>query len=68
MAAALAAIPQVDTGKTFSIGAGTGHFKGETALSVGGSVRIIDNAVIKAGVSYAGDSDCVVNAGVAYSW
>ena len=67
MSNALAGIPQVDNNKTFSLGAGFGNFSGQSALAVGASVRVFDNAVIKAGVG-ASDGNTSVSAGVGYSW
>jgi len=68
MASALAAIPQVETGKRFSLGAGTGFYHDEFALAVGGSVRLMENTVFKGGVSLADGDYVTANAGVAFSW
>lgn len=70
MVAGLAAIPQVDEGKRFSIGAGAGYFNKEGSIAVGGSMRIAGNAIVKAGVSFT-PSDMnspAANAGFAWSW
>jgi len=71
MAAGLASIPQVDAGKKFSVGAGTGIYGGEASLAVGMSARVKDDWVVKAGVSAVpsnGQFNQMANAGVSYSW
>jgi hypothetical protein len=71
MAAALAALPQVEPGKTFAIAAGTGFYKNEVALAMGVSARFMKNYVVKGGVSMAPTADHVRptgNIGIAYSW
>jgi len=69
MVAGLASIPQVEQCKTYSLGAGTGFYNGETAIAVGGSVRVARNAIFKGGISFStSDSEPVGNAGIAFSW
>lgn len=70
MAAGLAAIPQVEPGKRFSVGAGTGLYHGQSAMAVGGSGRVGSNTIVKGGVSFSltkNDDPCA-NLGVSYSW
>jgi autotransporter adhesin len=71
MAAGLAAIPQVDPGKSFSVGAGSGYYDGQTSLAVGMSARVDQDWVVKAGVSTVPSNsqyNQMVNVGVGYSW
>jgi YadA-like membrane anchor domain len=68
MASALSGIPQVESGKTFSLGAGTGVYNGQTAISVGGSYRFSPNAIVKVGIGLANGEQPAGNAGIAYSW
>jgi len=67
MSSAFSGIPQVDTNKKFSLGTGYGYYNSQSALAVGGSVRVSDNAVIKTGVAIS-NGDASVNAGFGYSW
>ena len=61
--------PQVEQCKTYSLGAGTGFYNGETAIAVGGSVRVARNAIFKGGISFStSESEPVGNAGIAFSW
>lgn len=72
MVAGLAALPQVEPGKKFSIGLGTGGYMSQVSLAGGVSARIKDNITVKAGGAfvpgYTGKSQVVWNAGVQYSF
>ncbi|AIY43372.1 Type IV fimbrial biogenesis protein PilY1 [Collimonas arenae] len=68
MAGALAGLPQVDAGKTFSLGAGIGSYGGYGALAIGASARIRENTIVKFGVSTTSASHTLINAGIGYSW
>jgi len=72
MVAGLAALPQVDPGKKFAIGLGTGGYMSQVSLAGGLSARIKDNIVFKAGGAfvpgYSGDTHPVWHAGVQYSF
>jgi hypothetical protein len=72
MVAGLAALPQVEPGKTFSIGLGTGGYMSSVSLAGGVSARIKDSLVFKAGAAfvpgYSGTSHTVWNAGIQYSF
>jgi autotransporter adhesin len=68
MAGALAGLPQVDSGKTFALGAGIGNYAGYTALAIGASARVSQSTVVKFGVSTTSASRTLINAGVGYSW
>ncbi len=71
---AMANIPQVDQGKKFAIGMGLGHYAGASAVSVGGSIRVNESAIIKGSIgrsfSSSGSADTSTTAGVgaAFSW
>ena len=71
---AMANIPQVDQGKHYSIGMGLGHYDGASAVSVGGSIRVNESAIIKGTVgrsfsnSGPADSSTTVGVGAAFSW
>ncbi|WP_288822023.1 YadA-like family protein [uncultured Leclercia sp.] len=66
--AAMANIPQVIQGQTFSVGAGVGNTDSESALAVGASARASENVVVKASVSNDTQHNFVVGAGVSYGW
>lgn len=72
MVAGLAALPQVDPGKKFAIGLGTGVYMSQASLAGGVSARIKDNIVFKAGGAfvpgYNGTAHAIWNAGVQYSF
>jgi hypothetical protein len=53
MAMAMSAVPTVDYGQ-WSLGVGMGHFKGETAASVGATVKVGERAKFKVGFASAG--------------
>lgn len=70
-ASAMANIPQVDQNKTFSVGAGIGHFRGVTALALGTSYRMAPNAVLRASLSTSSHSskkNTVYGVGAGFSW
>ncbi|KVW64281.1 hypothetical protein WK99_12675 [Burkholderia ubonensis] len=48
-ATALAAMPDVDLGKTISVGIGGGMYKGYSAVAMGFTARITENVKIKGG-------------------
>lgn len=68
-AAALAALPPVAAGKTFSVGAGYGNYKSQNAVAVGARMMIGSqkNVGLSGGVGVC-DSEVTTNAGVNYSW
>jgi hypothetical protein len=72
MVAGLASLPQVEPGKTFSIGMGTGVYMSQASLAGGVSARIRNNIIFKAGAAfvpgYNGPSHAVWNAGFQYSF
>ena len=53
MAMAMSAVPTVDYGQ-WSLGVGVGHFKGETAASVGATVKMGERAKFKVGFASGG--------------
>jgi hypothetical protein len=67
-AMAMANIPQVEPGKTFSLGVGAGSFGGQGAFAAGGSWRINDNLVIKTSVGSADRGKFGVGGGASLSW
>ena len=64
---ALTMIPGVDMGKTLSIGAGVGNYKGYTAAALGGEARINENWKVRAGVSLSSSGN-TVGVGASYQW
>ncbi len=64
---AIANIPQVDQGKTYSLGLGFGHYNGENAFAAGGSWRYNNDGILKASVG-SGGSGTVFGVGTAMSW
>ena len=67
-AAAMAGIPQVEPGKTFSMGAGFGNFNGQSAIAVGVSGRVSDRVIVKGGIAGSSGGKATSSAGVGYSW
>jgi hypothetical protein len=68
-ASALSGIPQLEQGKSFSVGAGMGNFNGQAAVAIGFSARLIrENIVVRAGVAGASGGKSTGSAGVGYSW
>lgn len=65
---AMANIPQVIQGQTFSIGAGVGTADSQQALAVGFSARATENTVVKASVSNDSQHNFVAGAGLSYGW
>jgi hypothetical protein len=72
MVSSLAALPQVEPGKRFAIGVGTGGYMTQVALAGGVSARFRENFVFKAGAAfvpgYDGNTRPVWNAGIQYSF
>ena len=71
--AAMTNIPQVEQYKKFALGIGLGHYDGTTAMAVGASARLSENAVIKASISngISGGSSrksTVYGVGAGFSW
>lgn len=64
---ALTMIPGVDVGKTFSVGAGVGSYKGYTSAALGGEARINDNWKVRAGVGLSNDGN-TVGVGASFQW
>ncbi|EBS4516526.1 hypothetical protein DQT32_03760 [Salmonella enterica subsp. enterica serovar Braenderup] len=67
-AGAMANIPQVSQGSTFSVGAGVGGYDSEQAVAVGFSARINNNVVTKMSVSTNTQSELLWGAGVGVEW
>ena len=65
--AAMTNIPQVDQGKSFSLGVGVGGYDGETAFAVGGSARVAKDGILKASVGFAG-GEATWGVGGAWNW
>lgn len=65
---AMANIPHVDQDKTFAVGVGLGNFQGQSALALGASYRVAQNAVIKASVTANGSKNTVYGVGAGMSW
>lgn len=63
-------IPQVDSDKTFAVGVGLGSYNSESALAVGASYRVADDAVLKASVASGSGSGskAAFGIGAAMSW
>lgn len=70
IAGALAAgqIPQVSQGRDFSVGAGVGTYRGESAIAVGVSGRLDARTVTKFAVSADTQSGIGAGAGISYEW
>ena len=71
MVAGLAALPQVEQGKNFAFGLGTGGYMSQVSLAGGLSARFLNSIVIKAGCAVVpsyGNIIPIWNAGVQYSF
>jgi autotransporter adhesin len=68
IAGALAGLPQVESGKTVSLGAGFSNYSGYTAVAIGGSARLTQSTVVKLGVGTVNGSRMMINGGIGYSW
>ncbi|QAU22990.1 hypothetical protein EO087_02460 [Dyella sp. M7H15-1] len=64
---ALTMIPGVDVGKTFSVGAGVGSYKGYTAAALGGEARVGENWKVRAGVGLSNNGN-TVGVGASFQW
>jgi autotransporter adhesin len=64
---ALTMIPGVDVGKTFSVGAGVGSYKGYTSAALGGEARINENWKVRAGVGLSNDGN-TIGVGASFQW
>jgi autotransporter adhesin len=64
---ALTMIPGVDVGKTYSIGAGVGSYKGYTSAALGGEARINQNWKVRAGVGLSSNGN-TVGVGASFQW
>lgn len=67
-ASALAALPQVEPGKTFQLGVALGNYASQTAFAIGGSYRINENSLVKFAVGTAGGGKVATSAGYGMSW
>ncbi|AQT28733.1 putative autoagglutinating Adhesin [Erwinia phage vB_EamM_Yoloswag] len=64
--AAMANIPNVP-GTTFSLGAGMGQYKDQTALAVGGNWNVSQRVAVKASVGFTNE-DATAGAGIAFGF
>jgi len=67
-AAALSMIPEVDPGKTLSLGIGTAGYQGYQAMAIGFTARIASNIKIKGGVAVNGSGGNSFGFGASYQW
>ena len=65
---AMANIPAVDQGKTFSVGMGVGSFDSNTAVALGASYRVAPSAVLRASVAGGSGGKTAFGVGVGGSW
>ena len=65
---AMSNIPQVEQGKTFSIGAGVGSYNGYQAIAIGASGRVTENTIVKASLGTSENGHVAFGGGVSYSW
>ncbi|MGJ7524810.1 YadA-like family protein [Variovorax sp. GB1P17] len=68
MAAAMAGMPPLESGKQFTVGLGVANYAGYSAMAIGGSARINDRVVVRFGLGTSSGSKVLVNGGVGYSW
>jgi autotransporter adhesin len=60
-------IPEVDQGKTLSLGIGTAGYRGYQAVAIGGTARLTENIKLKAGVGTS-SGGTVAGVGAAMQW
>ncbi|AOJ76685.1 adhesin [Burkholderia ubonensis] len=66
-AVALTMIPDVDLGKSFMIGIGSGSYQGYAAAAIGFTARLTDNLKLRGGASLSG-SGTTFGVGIGYQW
>ncbi|MBB1597214.1 hypothetical protein A9973_24450 [Achromobacter sp. UMC46] len=66
-ATALTMIPDVDLGRTVSVGFGTAYYKGYQALAIGGTVRLMQNLKARAGAGIS-SGNTTFGVGASYQW
>jgi len=66
-AVALSMIPDVDPGKTISVGIGTGGYQGYGAVALGFTARISSNIKVRGGASTS-SAGTAYGGGVSYQW
>lgn len=64
----ITSLPQVEQGKTFSVGAGIGSCNGYQALAIGASGRITEDLIFRASVGSSENGHAAFGGGVSYSW
>jgi hypothetical protein len=65
---AMANIPPVEPGKTFSLGIGVGSYASETGMSAGAAYRISDGWTARASVATDSRGQFSAGGGVGFSW
>jgi autotransporter adhesin len=60
-------VPQVEPGKTISVGIGVARFAGQSGMALGSSAHVSTNGILKLGIGVAG-SNKTYGAGYGYSW
>ncbi|WP_034177522.1 YadA family autotransporter adhesin, partial [Burkholderia ambifaria] len=66
-ATALTMIPEVDAGKTLSVGIGGASYQGYSAVAIGFTARLSENLKLKGGVS-GSSAGYTYGAGLGYQW
>ncbi len=64
---ALTMIPDLDLGKSFSLGVGGASYKGYQAMAVGATARVMQNIKARAGVGVS-SAGTAVGVGASYQW
>ena len=65
---AMANVPAVDQGKTFSVGLGVGSYDSNTAIALGASYRVSQNVVLRGSVAGGSSGKAAFGAGIGASW
>lgn len=66
-ATALSMIPDVDLGKSISVGVGGGTYRGYQAMAIGGTARVTQNIKLRAGAGVS-SGGTTVGVGASYQW
>nr|WP_321866726.1 YadA C-terminal domain-containing protein [Paraburkholderia tropica] len=60
-------IPDVDLGKSISVGVGGGTYRGYQAMAIGGTARVTQNIKLRAGAGVS-SGGTTVGVGASYQW
>jgi hypothetical protein len=68
IATAIASVPQLESGKRFSVGAGLGNYSGKNAFAVALNARLSNSVTVRLNAGTSDGGDAAVGVGGAFSW